>query len=175
LSHRALYAVGKIVKAFGLGGEVVVRPTSSEHQRFKALKSVYVGDTDDDAIEASVIDVKIDPRGVRVKLENAPDRTSAEQLVGKWLFVDEHDMMKLPRGTYFVHDLVGLHVVNEHDQPMGVLKEVLKLPANDIYVVQREGREVLIPAVKEFVLAVDLRTKTMKVKVIPGMDELNEN
>jgi 16S rRNA processing protein RimM len=169
LNNRSLVAIGKVAKAFGLRGDVVILPMTNNNARFKKLKRVFVGESEATAIETSVTAVHVEQRGVRLRLASVSDKTAAEKFVGALVFVSEHESVRLPKGTFFVHDLIGVHVVDEEGTSVGVLKDVLKYPANDIYVVERCGNEVLIPAVKEFVKNIDLEAKTMRVKLIDGM------
>ena len=95
----------------------------------------------------------------------------AEKMVGSLLFVDEKDAIRLPKGTFFIHDVVGLKVVDEEENFVGIVKDVLKYPANDVYVIENEGKELLLPAVKEFVKKIDPAAKTMTVHLIEGMEQ----
>ena len=79
--------------------------------------------------------------------------------------------MKLPRGRYFVHQIVGLTVLDQHSAVVGRVRDVLKLPAHDVYVVEREGRELMIPAVREFVRGIDPESGIVRVHLIEGMVE----
>jgi 16S rRNA processing protein RimM len=158
------------VKAFGIKGEVIVEPVTAGGQRFKRLREVFLGPSGETAVVASIAGSQAGPRGVRVQFKHLRTRTEAEAVVGQWLFVDEQHLVKLPRGAYHVHSIIGLPVVDEDDVPVGVVKEVWKLPANDVYVVDRDGRDILIPAVRQFVLSVDLRAGRMKVRLIEGME-----
>ena len=169
MSNRTLLAIGTVVKAFGLHGDVVILPMTEQPARFKKLKSVFVGRTAEQSGEVRVTHVAVEKRGVRLRLENIADRTSAEKLVGAVLFVDEKNAIRPSRGSYFVHDVVGLKVVDEEGNAIGVVSDVLKFPANDVYVVEYDGKEVLLPAVKEFIRKIELETKTMSVRLIEGM------
>lgn len=169
IGNRSLYAIGKIVKAFGIRGDVIVQPMTSSTARFKKLKSVLAGRGENETRELTVSGVRVEDRGARMSFAEVPDRNAAERLVGLLLFVSEEQKIKLPRGTYFVHDVVGMTVIDQHDQPVGVVKEVLKMAANDIYVVENAGKEVLIPAVKEFIRSVDVKQRSMRVELIEGM------
>ncbi len=171
MSSGELYAVGKIVKVFGVKGELVVKPMTDSVQRFKALKQVFIGLTDVQAEAATVEYVRIQPHGVRIKIAAVKDRTSAEKYVGALLFVGEKDKVRIPKGKFFVHDVVGMRVLDEHQNTVGTVTEVLRLPANDVYVIDGEGWEVMLPAVKEFVKEIDVKTKTMRVVLIEGMVE----
>lgn len=169
MNNRSLVAIGKIVKAFGIRGDVVILPMTDNIARFKKLKRVFVGASGTAALEMQIAAMQIEQRGVRLRFANAPDRTAAEKLVGSLLFVDEKDAVRLPKGTFFVHHIVGLNVIDEDGEPIGVVKDVLKYPANDVYVVESKGKELLLPAVKEFVKKIDIEAKTMRVKLVDGM------
>lgn len=170
-TQQALFAVGKIVKAFGIRGEVAVQPMTESLGRFKKLKQVYVGSGLGDVKTYGIESVKIAQRGVRIKFCETHDRTSVESLVGALLFVDEQHLITPKKGAHFIHDMLGLHVVDEQDRAVGVIKEVLRYPAQDVYVIEHAGREWMIPAVREFVRSIDVASKTMKVHLIEGMME----
>jgi len=164
-----LYAIGKVSKVFGIRGEVVVKPMTESLDRFKKLKRVYLGKSTDKADGFTIEYVRVGSRGVRLKLVETPDRTSAGLLVGSLIFVDERQRITPKKGTYFVHDVVGMTVVDEHDNNIGTIKDVLRFPAQDVYVVEHNGNEWMIPAVKEFVDSIDVASKTMRVRLIDGL------
>ena len=166
-----LYAVGKIVKAHGIKGDVVVQPMTGSVKRFLKLKHAFLGKTATSAREVTVERVHVQERGVRLKLAGIDDRTSAEELRGEVLFVDKQERLRLPHGTYFVHDVIGLQVVDEEGKPLGIVKDVLPLPAHDVYVIDVEGRDIMVPAVKEFIRKIDMNRRTMEVRLIEGMAE----
>ncbi len=166
-----LYAVAKVVKAFGVSGEVVVQLMTDLPARMRRLKRVLLG-TDPARVRGATVErVHVERRGVRVKFLEIGTRTAAEALVGTVLFVKAEDRVRIPRGTFFVHDVIGLTVVDEQGSPIGTVKEVLKLPAHDVYVIQRQGPDVLLPAVREFVRGIDMKSRTMTVRLIEGMLE----
>ena len=167
---RGYYAIGRITKAFGIRGEVVVRPETTPGNRFAGLKTVMVGMTEHDARQASVVSVLVQPHGVRMTLEGVSGRTEAENLVGSFVFVKEEDRVGLPKGTYFVHDVVGMQVVDQEGGSVGTVREVLHMPANDVYVIDGMRGEIMLPAVREFVKAIDVDAKRMQVHLIEGMD-----
>ena len=170
-SRHALFAVGRCIKAFGINGELVVRPMTDSAQRLATLRRVFVGSSENAAEELRIEHVRVEDRGVRVKLSRVDDRTAAERLVGSFLFVGEDDRARLPKGRYFVHDVIGLTVIDQEHHTIGTVTDVLRLPAHDVYVVRSGDREVMVPAVKEFVTSIDLETRTMSVRLIEGMVE----
>lgn len=166
-----LYAIGKVSKAFGLKGEVIIRPMTESPARFKKLKRVFLGRDEGETKEITVEYARVDARGVRLKFVDVPDRTSVEPLVGSLIFVDEEHRVEPKKGTHFVHDIVGLRVVDEDNNNLGMVKDVLRLPAQDVYVIERNGHEWMVPGVKEFVTAIDIAAKTMTIRVIEGLME----
>jgi 16S rRNA processing protein RimM len=164
-----LYAVGTIVKAIGVAGEVVVQPMTDFPARFRKLRLLWLGRDSGSVSEARVEKAAVSPRGIRLKLKGVDDRNAAERMRGNLLFVDEAHRAKLPEGQYFVHDVLGLAVREEGGADLGTVADVLRYPASDVYVVRGDRGEILIPAVKEFVQSVDLGSRTMTVRLIEGM------
>jgi 16S rRNA processing protein RimM len=167
--HRSLFAVGRVVKAIGIRGEVVVRLLSGNRERWKGLVSVRIGHTDQETEELTIEYAQDQARpGLRVKFSDVRNRTEAKQLAGKHIFVEEVNRITLPEGTYFVDSIVGLDVVDESGGRIGSVKEVLKMPAQDLYVIEHNGRELMVPAVREFIREINLHTKVVTVRLIEG-------
>ena len=166
-----MLAVGRIVKAFGIHGEVVIKPMTDSPSRFRTLKKVLIGDRHGNARPCVLKRVSIEPRGVRAAVTGIDTRAAAEQSVGSILYVDRGERLRLPKGRHFVHELLGLNVLDQDGRQIGTIADVLKLPGQDVYVIDRHGRQVLLPAVKEFVTAVDVEGGKVTVKLIEGMLE----
>ena len=168
---QELLAVGRIVKPFGLCGEVVVESLADSPGRFRTLRAVHLGPDPATARPAEVTRAAIEQRGVRVTLAGVSDRTAAEKIVGHYLFVDPSHRVKPPRGRYFVHQVVGLTVLDQHGAVVGRVREVLKLPTQDLFVIDRHGREILIPAVRAFIRSIEPEEGICRVHLIEGMGE----
>jgi len=166
-----LLAIGRIAKPFGVAGEVVVRVLADDPERFRTVRSVHLGTSADSARPADIQVLNIEPRGVRVRIQGVQTRTDAEGLVGWYLFVDRSHRKRLPAGTFFVHSIIGMRVLDEHGAERGHVKDVLKLPAQDVYVIEHGGKEFLLPAVREFVRSVDARRRILTVRIIEGIEE----
>jgi len=169
--RHGLIAVAKIAKAFGIKGELVVQAMTDDAGRLVGLRRAFCGRTEDTADEVRVEQVSPGQRGVRVKLAGVDDRTRAEHMVGGFLFVDDAEALQPPAGRFYIHDIVGLRVIDREDRCIGAVKEVLKLPAHDVYVVDTGTQEIMIPAVKEFVKSIDVNEGTIRVQLIEGMLE----
>jgi 16S rRNA processing protein RimM len=169
--QRQFIAVGSIAKAHGVRGEVVIKLLTDSSARFRTLKRAWLGTTDRSAVEVTIEHSAIEPRGVRLKLSMLSSREDAEKVRGQLLFVEEKNAVRLPKGRYFIHDIIGMEVRDEAGQHLGTVDDVLQYPANHIYVVRGHGREIMIPAVKEFVREIDLNSRTITVRLIDGMME----
>jgi 16S rRNA processing protein RimM len=106
---------------------------------------------------------------VVVFFEGISTRDKAEMMRGADLLIEADEMAPPPSGKYYVHELIGCTVVTEDKQHIGVVKDVMLLPANDIYVVDAGGREVLVPAVPDFVSAVDIKARCVTIKLVDGL------
>jgi len=165
------------VKAFGIKGEVVVEPLTDVPERFRALRRVYLvseaaaqGLADEEPRETEVTAVSIEARGIRISLACAQDRTAAEPLVGLLVMIPQEETVSLPPGTFFVHQLIGFCAVDEQGATLGRLSNILRFPAHDVYVISAEGeKDLLVPAVREFVRRIDTATRSITVRLIEGM------
>lgn len=158
--------VGKITKAHGLHGEVVVLVLSDNPDRFAPGTSVFLEDGRELRIGASR------PNGGRllVTFEGVTDRNAADLLRGRTLVVPQSLLPELSSGEYWPHQLIGLQVVTESGRSLGAIVDVIGNPANDLWVaVDEAGVETLIPAIREFVVEVDLDAERVLVGDIPGL------
>ena len=160
-----LIKIGKITAPVGVKGEVRVYPYTDKQTRFSAIKELFVGNK-----EAVIESVRYQKDMVVLKLDICPDRNAAESLRGKELFLDRKDLWEIPEDTYFVRDILGSEVRDEDGNTVGTLSDVIQNPAQDIYVIKDEnGRESMIPAVKEFIKDVDTDNKVIVIHVIEGL------
>ncbi len=158
-------AVGRINAAWGLAGHVKVTPLTSNAERLQPGATLYVRGE-----PRRVLDI-VYPSGYPcVRFEGYSDRTAAEQLSGALIEIDEADLPTLDAGEYYVHDLVGLEVVTTGGEHLGELAEVLRTGANDVYLVRRPGqRDLLLPAIPDVVVEVDVAAGRMRIEPLPGL------
>lgn len=175
-----MIAIGRVVSAFGRRGEVKVLPLTDFPERFAETARVYVGGepaetpSDEGLAAFSVERSRPHKRAVLLKLSGVDSIGEAEKLCGKLLWVPKEEAWPLPEGHYWIHDVIGLRVFSTNGRPMGRVEEVIRTPANDVYVVRNGGRETLIPAVKEAVQRIDLEEGAMTVSSLAGMVEGDE-
>jgi 16S rRNA processing protein RimM len=163
------YAIGQMVKSTGLKGALVVQPLTDYLQRFHALKKVWIGMSDSDRSLFQLEEGRVKGRTVHLRFEGVDTRDAADALVGKFLYVTEDDLVRLPDGTHFVHDIVGSQVMDDQGKEIGIVEEVWKLPANDVYVIRRGRREHLVPAIESVIEKVDTERKQIQIRMIEGI------
>lgn len=157
--------IGKVVTTHGVRGEIKVYPHTNVEKMFDKLKKICVGDE-----EKKVISVKYAKGCPVLKLDGITTVEMAKELVGRQVFADEKDLPKLEEDSYYLKDIIGLNAVDENGVKIGEITDVIFTGANDVYAITTpEDREILVPAVKEFVLKVSLESKTVTVKLIEGM------
>lgn len=159
---RDFYLIAKVVALYGNDGFVKIASFSDFPERFFDLKFVFI-DFFGDKRKIRVELVKKLKDSFVVKLENFNNGKECELLVGKEIFVDSENLVKLPEYTFFIHDLIG-SAVFQGDVLLGRISDVYSVPANDIYVVQGEnGEELLIPAVAGYIQSFDKENKVLRL------------
>jgi 16S rRNA processing protein RimM len=123
-----------------------------------------------DGTEAPVRVEGARPKGAGwvLRIDGVEDREGAELLRGAVILAPRGDLPEVP-GEWWIDDLVGLEVVSDGGAALGRLVDVWKLPANDVYVVRSAAGEVLLPAIEDVIVGVDLERGTMTVHLLPGL------
>jgi 16S rRNA processing protein RimM len=106
-----------------------------------------------------------------LKLQGVDDRNRAEDLRNQILLIREDQLPDTQAGEFFIKDLLGIQVVNQHGAIIGILTDVLELPAHDVYQIQCGQRELLIPAISDVVLEIRLAERIMVVRLPEGIEE----
>ena len=161
--------VGVISNTHGIRGEVKVFPTTDDPNRFKKLKEVIL-DTGREQKLLEIETVKFFKQFVILKFKGIDSINDIEKYKGKSLLVDREHAVKLKKDEYFIADMIGMRVVTEAGQAFGTLKEVIETGANDVYIIDtKEHGEVLVPAIKQCILDVDIENSTMCIHLLEGL------
>ncbi|WP_334136886.1 ribosome maturation factor RimM [Muricomes intestini] len=160
--------VGIISSTHGIRGEVKVFPTTDDAVRFKKLKKVILN-AGKEQIPLEIENVKFFKQFVILKFKGIDNINDIEKYKGKSLFVDRENAVKLEKDEYYIADLIGMQVFTEEGR-LGVLKDVLETGVNEVYVVDSDKYgEVLIPAIQQCILDVNVQEQTMKVYLLEGL------
>ena len=158
------FEIGKIVNTFGIKGEVKVTPYTDDIEQFKKIKSIYVNNT-----LMQVQSAKFQKNVVILKLKDVDDMTAAENLRNS-IIEAKRSKKKLPENTYYIADLIGLDVYTDEGNLLGNVTDIYNTGANDIYTVKTlEGKEVLLPAIKDVIKQVDLQNEKIIVHLLKGL------
>ena len=161
--------VGVITATHGIRGEVKVFPTTDDPARFKEAQRLVL-DTGKEKLPLKVSNVRFFKQFVILKFRGYDSINEIECYRGKELYVTRENAVPLGRDEYFVADLLGMQVLDESDKEVGTLEDVIETGANDVYsVVTREGKEILLPAIKDCILDVDIQAGRMYVRILPGL------
>jgi 16S rRNA processing protein RimM len=168
-AEPAFLALGKLRRAHGVLGEIAMEVYTRMPELLAANCVVYIGESYQPYTVQSAR-----PKGdlLLLKFVDVDDRTEASQLTNLLLYTQTEQLPLLPEGDYYFHELIGLDVFDTDDNYLGVLTEILETGANDVYLVRdATGNEVLIAAVEERILEIDLDESRMTVSTIQWYGE----
>lgn len=160
-------AIGYLRRPHGVMGEVIMDLHTDFPDRIKSGRKVYIGEK----YEAFTIgSARTHGNGLLVKLRGFDAPETAGRFRNQWVYVKSSEVPALPEGKHYKHELIGLTVMADDGGKLGTLNEVLETGANDVYVVQKEnGKEVLLPAIPDVVLEIDMEDRVMKVHLLDGL------
>ena len=157
---KQFLAVGQIINTHGINGELKILPLTDDIRRFRKLDTVII-----DGVEKKVVWCKLQVDKVILKIEGIDSIEEAHKYFSKYVEVKREDAIKLPESTYFVAELIGCSVFDSNGQNLGVIFDVLHTGSNDVYWI-KEGKELLIPALKDIVMEVDIENKKIVIKPV---------
>ncbi|WP_161975410.1 ribosome maturation factor RimM [Tengunoibacter tsumagoiensis] len=167
--------IGTIVAPFGIRGEMKVFPLSDVPDRFAALRTIYFSSDYSahkiDAVRPYKANMLV------VKLADLHDATAVEQLRNVALLIPVSEMAQLPPDSYYHHDIVGLQVITVSGRELGKIIDIMQTGSNDVYVIKgHDGKQILIPALKDVVKQIDLIRHVMYIDPMKGLldDEPDE-
>ena len=162
MEKKQYIEAGRIVNTHGVAGEVKIEVWLDSPQFLKSFKRCFI-----DRREVKLLSARVHKGFLIVKLEGVEDVNAAMALKGRTVFIDRADA-RLPKGAFFLQDIIGASVVDESGSQIGKLVDVMETPASNVYVVKGE-QEHLIPAVPEFILSTDADNGIITVHLIEGM------
>jgi 16S rRNA processing protein RimM len=163
----AFLAVGKVRRPHGVTGYVLVEIYTDFPERLRPQAMVYAGEQH---LPLTIKQQRSHNDGVLLAFEGFSTPEQVGRFRNQILYIKSSETEGLPAGEYYFHELLGLCALDENDELLGEVTEIMETGANDVYVVTNDsGRELLLPAIPEVVLNVDLVSKSMKVHLLPGL------
>ena len=166
------FQVGVITQTHGVRGEVKVFPLTDDISRFKNMKNLLLDGGKDGYISLEVENVRPQKNLVILKFKGIDNINDIEKYKGKGLYVTKDNRVELKKDEYFIADLIGCDVYTDEapEEKLGVISDVMETGANDVYDIQLEkGGNVLIPAIKDCVLKVDIENRRVDIHLMKGL------
>ena len=161
--------IGQIVNTFGIKGQVKVNPFTDDIKKFEKLKEIYIEKKNELKL-FQIEKVNYSKNMVILKLKGIETPEEAEKLRNSYIKIDRKNAKKLPEATYNIADLIGLDVYTDENKLLGKLDYIYNAGSSDIYVVKDEqGKEILLPAIKDVLKQVDLKNGKIIVHIIEGL------
>ena len=159
-------AVARVVAAHGIRGEVRCEIITDFPERLQRTQRLYRSEA---YLPVELEKARLEKQGAILKLANVESRSEAEALRGQVLYVEEADAVRLPGGSYFWHQIIGLRVRSDAGEDLGEIADIMQTGSNDVYVIRKNGGELLLPAIKDVVQDIDLAAGVMTVHLIEGL------
>lgn len=168
-------AVGTLRRSHGIRGDLLLDVMTDFPERLKPGTTIYLGDQKQ---PLKITRRRPHNEGLILGFEGISNAEQAAKYRPQTVYVSAEDRPPLPEGEYYHHQVLGLKVIDESGTVLGVITEIIETGANDVYVVTNadpQAREILIPAIKQVLLDVDLDEKTMYVHLLPGLVDSDDS
>jgi 16S rRNA processing protein RimM len=165
--------IGRVSSPHGIHGEVRIEYFNPDDPHlFSRYQMIFIqGDTGNPQPYRPIA-VRPHKRFILALLEGVRTRAQAEQLRGKAVLVDAAELPPLDADEYYWHEILGMQVVTEDGRTVGTITEILPTGGNDVYVVREGEKEVLVPALKEVIVSIDTKARTMTIRPLVEEDDL---
>lgn len=170
MSEEYIVTVGKILREWGLNGEVIVLPLTFDPKRFLKLREVALQSSG--KIEYKKIRSARPHKGnILLAFNGCKTRDEAKKYRDALIKIKSSESPKLPEGVYYHYQIIDLNVYTIEGDYLGKIVSIVETGSNDVYVVKGDNREYLIPAIKDAVKEIDLKSKKMIVKLMEAVEE----
>lgn len=161
--------IGQIVNTNGLKGFLKVKPLTDDITRFEKLKTIYIQKAKE-LIGFKIQEIKYNKQSVLLKLEGIDDITEAEKYKNFYIKISKENAVELEKNSYFIVDIIGCQVYTDENEYLGNVVDVFQTGSNDVYTLKNsEGKEILIPAIKEVIKNVDIKNKRIVIHLMDGL------
>lgn len=163
------FEIGQIVNTSGLKGVLKIKPFTDDIKKFSNLKTIYIK-TKNDLTEFKIEQVRYVKNMVMLKLAGIDTVEEAEKYRNLYIRILRDEEEKLEEGSYYVVDILGCKVNTDINQELGTVVDIFQTGSNDVYVVKDEqGKQILLPAIKDVIKNVDVKNKIITVHLLEGL------
>lgn len=172
---RNYLRIGKIISLHGIKGEVKIFPTTDDLKRFDYLKKFYIVDSED-ADDSTFSDVNLyESESVKyikntciLKIKGFDRIEDSSKFIGKNIYVERADAIKLDANEFYIVDLIGLKCYMGQEY-IGNVNDIMKTKANSILVIDFKGKDILVPMVSDFIEQIDIDKALVRIKTLEGL------
>ena len=155
-------AVGRLRRTHGIKGEILFEMTTEQPENIKPGRQFFVGER---KVPVTVVSIRQTDKLWLIAFEGFNTNESVEIFRNQTMFADAAQLLPLPDGRFYHHEVIGMNVEDEQHAPLGVVTEILVTGANDVYIVKTlDDSEMLIPAVKAVVRKIDPENRTITIR-----------
>lgn len=163
------FEIGQIVNTSGLKGILKIKPFTDDIKKFSNLKTIYIK-TKSGLTEFKIEQVRYVKNMVMLKLAGIDTVEEAEKYRNLYIKILRDQEEELEEGSYYVVDILGCKVNTDANQELGKIVDVFQTGSNDVYVVKYEqGKQILLPAIKQVIKNVDIKNKIITVHLLEGL------
>ena len=163
------FEIGQIVNTSGLKGVIKVKPFTDDIKKFNNFKTIYIS-IKNELKEFEIESVRINKNMVFLKLKGIDNIEDAENYRNLYLKIKRNKDEVLEENSYYIVDIIGCKVITDENIILGLVDDVLQAGSNDVYVVKTEdGKELLLPAIKDVIKNIDIDGKTIIVHLLEGL------
>ncbi len=164
--------IGKVLRPFGVRGEIKVLPITDRPDRFKDLGFVFLKKQDNNFLKIGIEAVRLLRGYAHLKLEGYDERNKADTLRGKYLYIDRENAVRLEKESYYYCDIVGCSVITKEGNLFGTVFDIQNAGSSDVYFVRprnSKSGELLIPAISDVVKEIDIVNKVIVIEMVDGL------
>ena len=172
MRQQECFYLGKIVSKYSFKGEVLVKLDSDDPELYETMESVFIS-LRDSLVPFFIEDVRLHKSSLlRIKFEDVASEEAADQLMGSELYLPLEFLPDLEGNKFYYHEVIGFKVIDKNFGEIGVIKSINDSTAQAIFIIDRNGTEVLVPINDEFLINIDRSTNTIQVDTPEGLIEL---
>lgn len=161
----------KVTKTHGLRGELKLYPFMTNLELCQEGRHIWLGEDESRTARFQVQSLRGSHASPIIKFDKCDSIEAAKVLCGLTIFVQKKELKKLPKGVYYWFEITGLKVYDEQGQFHGTVMEIIETGSNDVYVVKKGEKEILLPAIEWIVKSIDLKQKKLVFHLVEGLIE----
>ncbi len=168
MDEKNLIRIAKLGEPFGIRGGIKIYSFYDFILNLKKGQRLYISEGDTEIVKKEVIleNIHAHGKGYVVYFEEFKDRNHIEKFRGNWLLLEEEFLIPLPKGQFYTFQILGISVYDANSGFLGIVKEIIETGSNDVFVVENQGKELLLPFIKDVVKEIDLKEKRIIVELI---------